>query len=250
VNALALLMATLLAGGPSPGPGAAPEERRLVLDQREGRRLELVRAARAETPPPIEGALELVERGQRRRLAEHVGAAVFTPDGGILAVRRGALVRLGDPPQTLVASGLAPELRIDPTGSRVALVRPRPGGGSAIEILELSGDGRDASPRTVVSGPGYNNAPAFAPDGRTLLFVSTRTGLSSLFRVGLDGQGERQLTNRGLKAVGASFVPPPELQAGARFEGERFTWTAAGARWFADLATGASGRASGEGGAR
>jgi hypothetical protein len=245
VNALVLLMASLLTGGPS--PSAAPEERRLVLDQREGRRLELVRTARAETTPPVEGTLELVDHGSRRRLADRVGAAAFAPDGSVLAIRRGALTRLeGGTPKTLVASGLAPELRMDPTGARVALVRPLPSGGSAIDVLELSGD---AKPRQVVAGPGYNNAPTFAPDGKTLLFVSTRTGLSSVFRVGLDGQAERQLTNRGLGTVGPAFVPPPEQAVSTRFERERFTWTASGARWFVDLATGQSGRTA-DGGAR
>ncbi|HEY3452776.1 MAG TPA: hypothetical protein VGK67_40910, partial [Myxococcales bacterium] len=95
---------------------------------------------------------------------------------------------------------------------------------------------------------GYNNAPAFAPDGKTLLFVSTRTGLSSVFRVGLDGSGEKQLTNRTLKSVGPGFVPPPERTAARRFENGRFVWTAEGARWFLDPATEACGRA--EGGAR
>lgn len=239
MHAPVLLLAALLAGGPS--RAAAPGEHRLVLDERAGRRLELVRTARAETSPPLEGTLELVEGGARRRLADDIGAAGFTSDGAILVVRRGALLRLDGPrARTLVPSGLAPELRVDPAGARVALVRRRPSGDSALEVLALQGDG---PPRQVVSGPGYHNAPAFAPDGRALLFVSTRTGLSSLFRVDLETGEVRQLTNRGLTAVGPGFVPPPELHGEARFEGPRYTWAAAGARWFADLATGASGRA-------
>ncbi|MBI5542852.1 MAG: PD40 domain-containing protein [Deltaproteobacteria bacterium] len=242
MRAILLLMATLLTGGPR--PTAEPEEHRLVLDQRGGLRLELVRPVRAETTPPMEGALELVrEGGARRRLAEDVGAAAFAPDGAVLAIHRGALLRLeGGRFRTLVASGLAPELQIDSTGSRVALVRLLPQGDSAIDVLELAGEAR---PRQIVSGPGYNNAPVFAPDGRTLLFVSTRTGLSSLFRVDLSGEGERQLTNRGLKSVGPGFVPPPERAAPLRFEGDRLVWSADGARWFVELATGTSGRSTG-----
>jgi len=274
-----LLMGALLAGGPRPtAPVAAHSPRatttsssssaatssgaskaasvtvaapewRLVLDERAGRRLELVRTAPAETTPPLEGTLELVEAdGQRRRLAERVGAAVLTPDGAVLAVRQGALVRLegGRMTRTLVASGLSPQLAIDPSGARVALVRSRQEGGSAIDVLELSGDGR---PRAVVVGGGYNDLPTFAPDGKTLLFVSTRTGLSSLFRIGLDGDGERQLTNRGAKAVGPLFVPPPERTSPRRLEDGRYTWTSGGQRWFVDLATGQAGRA-GEGSRR
>ncbi|HEY3452682.1 MAG TPA: hypothetical protein VGK67_40430, partial [Myxococcales bacterium] len=196
MHAIVLLMGALLAGGPRPPP-AAPLERRLVLDERQGRRLELVRTAPAETTPPIEGALELVELGVRRRLADRVAAAGLLPDG-VLAIRDGALLKLDLAGRTraVLAKGLAPELEIDPSGSRVALVRPLPAGGSAIEVLELAAG--DARPVSVVSSGGYNNAPAFAPDGKTLLFVSTRTGLSSVFRVGLDGSGEKQLTNRTL----------------------------------------------------
>lgn len=243
MHVLALLMATLLAGGPS--PGSVAQERRLVVDERAGRRLELVRTARAETTPPVEGTLEVVDRGVHTRVAEGIRAAVFAPDGAILALRRGALVRLSEGrEQTLLEGRFAPELAIDPAGSRLALVRRLPRGGSAIDVLELTGDPR---PREVVAARGFNNAPAFSPDGRTLLFVSTRTGLSSVFRVGVDGQGERQLTNRGLAAVGPGFVAPPEERSATRFEGERFSWTASGARWFVDLATGASGRAPGGG---
>ncbi len=261
MRAIALLIGAVLAGGPRPpsdaadAADAAADERRLVLDQRQGKRLELVRTAPAQTTPPMEGTLEVVEAGgARRAILDRVGAAAFTPDGGVLAIRRGRLLRLDAQGRALaeLARGLAPELEMDPSGSRVALVRPRPQGGTTIEVLELSGG--DPRPVTVVSGGGTNNAPAFTPDGSSLLFVSTRTGVSSVFRVGLDGGSgaggdERQLTNRGLAAAaGPRFVPPPERTTARRFEGGRLTWVADGARWVLDPATEVSGRL--EGGAR
>ncbi|MGC4120915.1 MAG: hypothetical protein QM765_41330 [Myxococcales bacterium] len=138
-------------------------------------------------------------------------------------------------------------MAIDPTGARVALVRRLPRGGSAIDLVELQGDGK---PRQIVASLGFNNAPLFTPDGQALLFVSTRTGISSVFRVGLDGRDEQQLTNRGSSAVGPGFVSPPEERSTFRFDGSRFRWSASGARWYVDLATGASGRDLDEGGAR
>ena len=246
MHPIALLLATLLAGGPPPLSG--PDVRRLILDERGGKRLELVRRAPAETTPPMEGTLELVEAGVRRPLAEKVGAAVLAPDGAVLIVRKGELLRLEKSGRVQrLATGLAPELAIDPGGARVALVRPLATGGSAIEVLELSGEAKATAGRVVVSGPGWNNAPDFAPDGQSLLFVSTRTGLSSVFRVGLDGKGERQLTNRGLTRVGPRFVPPPQRGMVRHFDGQRFGWAADGARWFVDLSTGTSGRAPGGG---
>lgn len=246
MHAIVLVVGLVLAGGPHSPAGA--QVRRLVLDQRQGRSLELVRSAPAETTPPIEGTLELVEAGRRRKVAEHVGAAVMVPGGGFLVVKRGELLRLdasGRATATL-ARGLAPELEIDPVGARVAVVRPLAQGGSAIEVVELEGEPRST---VVVAGGGYNNLPSFAPDGASLLYVSTRTGVSSVFRVGLDGAADRQLTNRGLKAAaGPQFVPPPERGALRRFDAGRLTWGAEGARFFLDLATEASGRL--EGGAR
>jgi len=250
MRAIALLIGAVLAGGPRPpsdaadAADAAADERRLVLDQRQGKRLELVRTAPAQTTPPMEGTREVVEAGgARRAILDRVGAAAFTPDGGVLAIRRGRLLRLDAQGRALaeLARGLAPEREMDPSGSRVALGRPRPQGGTTIEVLELSGGGT-------------NNAPAFTPDGSSLLFVSTRTGVSSVFRVGLDGGSgaggdERQLTNRGLAAAaGPRFVPPPERTTARRFEGGRLTWVADGARWVLDPATEVSGRL--EGGAR
>ncbi|MGC4113703.1 MAG: hypothetical protein QM765_03380 [Myxococcales bacterium] len=248
MHAIILVMGVVLAGGPSPA-SAPPQERRIVVDQRMGKRLELVRLAAAETTPPMEGTLELVEGEVHRRLADRIGAAVLTPDGSVLAIRDGALLRLDASGRAtaVLAQGLAPELEIDPAGERVALVRPLPQGGSTVEVLELSSQ----ATTTVVSGGGYNNAPAFTPDGRTLLFVSSRTGVSSLFRVGMDGAELKQLTNRGLKAaVGPSFVPPPERGAARRFETGRLTWTAEGERWFVDPVTERSGRLAAQGGAR
>jgi TolB protein len=42
---------------------------------------------------------------------------------------------------------------------------------------------------------GEEHGPSWSPDGRTLVYVSNRTGNWDLFAIGVDGKGERRLTN-------------------------------------------------------
>jgi TolB protein len=51
--------------------------------------------------------------------------------------------------------------------------------------------------RAVTSGPGDNEDPSFSPDGRYLVFASTRKGSSTLFLSDLTGSHQVQLTTGG-----------------------------------------------------
>lgn len=51
--------------------------------------------------------------------------------------------------------------------------------------------------RQVTFGEGSNESPSFAPNGRHLAFMSTRTGKKEIFTVGRDGKGLRQITRDG-----------------------------------------------------
>jgi Tol biopolymer transport system component len=72
------------------------------------------------------------------------------------------------------------------------------------EIFVL--DGAGGTPRRVTRSSGSNKLPVFAPGGRTLIFVSDRTGNYELWRVGADGSGLKRLTH-GLDVGTAQWSP-------------------------------------------
>lgn len=79
-----------------------------------------------------------------------------------------------------------------PGGSRLAVVvSDAPGAGSRIELVGLDGE----SVRTLVDHEGWNTAPDFSPDGRTLVFMSSRDGNPELYSVSVDGGSPRRLTD-------------------------------------------------------
>jgi hypothetical protein len=64
--------------------------------------------------------------------------------------------------------------------------------------------------------PGPDEVLAFSPSGDEVLLLSGRTGLASLFAVGVHGRGVRQLTNVGLRpgpALDRDAVTPPPARA-------------------------------------
>jgi len=69
----------------------------------------------------------------------------------------------------------------------------RAGGGNVIRIYEF-GSGRT---RDVTDNIGNNESPTFAPNGRHLAFVSTRSGREQIFTIARDGNGLRQITREG-----------------------------------------------------
>jgi TolB protein len=69
----------------------------------------------------------------------------------------------------------------------------RAGGGNNIRIYEF-GSGQT---RNVTDGIGNNESPTFAPNGRHLAFVSTRSGREQIFTIARDGNGLRQITREG-----------------------------------------------------
>lgn len=121
----------------------------------------------------------------------------------------------------------------DPTG-RDQLLAQRVGGdlfptakGDALVATLLpaaDGEGHETSVgiidrkgqvKVLADGPGVDAVPTISPDGRTVVFVSGRTGVASFFVTTVDGEKAKQLTNIGLEnwmlfeGVPASFVPPP-----------------------------------------
>jgi TolB protein len=69
----------------------------------------------------------------------------------------------------------------------------RTGPGNDIKIIDVS----TREVRRLTFGEGTNESPAFAPNGRHLAFMSTRSGKSQIFTVARDGKDLKQLTRLG-----------------------------------------------------
>jgi len=69
----------------------------------------------------------------------------------------------------------------------------RSGPGFDIRILDIAA----GQTRTLTFGEGTNESPAFAPNGRHLVFTSTRAGKVQVFTIGRDGKNVRQITRAG-----------------------------------------------------
>jgi TolB protein len=69
----------------------------------------------------------------------------------------------------------------------------RTGPGYDIKIYDMS----TGESKKITDGIGSNESPAFAPNGRHIAFVSTRSGKSQIFTVDRDGNNLRQITRDG-----------------------------------------------------
>src|SRR3990170_6328979 len=61
------------------------------------------------------------------------------------------------------------------------------------DIFIAAGDGRDARP--FLAHPGLDYNASFSPDGRSIVFTSTRNGSADIYRVGIDGASVQRLTD-------------------------------------------------------
>jgi hypothetical protein len=80
--------------------------------------------------------------------------------------------------------------RFDPAGHRIAVGRWQVGGSFDIVVMDTLG-----TSHAVVAAGGISAAPAWSPDGLTLLFWSDRTGIPNLFAADVDDGTIRQVTN-------------------------------------------------------
>jgi TolB protein len=69
----------------------------------------------------------------------------------------------------------------------------RTGPGYDIKVYDVS----TGTIRQITGGEGSNESPAFAPNGRHLIFTSTRNGKAQIFSIARDGRDVRQLTRDG-----------------------------------------------------
>jgi TolB protein len=93
----------------------------------------------------------------------------------------------------------------DPTGNRIAYAS-RQDGVFQIRVVDPSGMGEE---RPVTFGPGREEHPSWAPDGRHLVFVSSRGGGPGLWILEVDGGRLRPLVERMGNVAGPAWSPAP-----------------------------------------
>lgn len=89
------------------------------------------------------------------------------------------------------------EPELSPDGRRVLFVRTVTdvaSGKRNADIWSVPADG-SAAPAPFITGEKAENSPRFSPDGKRVLFISTRTGEPQVFTADADGKNVKQLTN-------------------------------------------------------
>ena len=93
-------------------------------------------------------------------------------------------VRVGDP-------------QLSPDGKTVLFTRTTttmPAGSRNADIWSVPADG-SAAPRSLIDGPKSDNTARFLPDGKHLVFISSRNGAPQVFQAGADGTNARAITS-------------------------------------------------------
>lgn len=69
---------------------------------------------------------------------------------------------------------------------------------------------RGGEPKRLTTTPGTNNHPRWSPDGKTIAFVSSRSGTSQVWLLPIDGGEPRQLTKLPIDVAGPIWSPTGE----------------------------------------
>jgi Tol biopolymer transport system component len=78
-----------------------------------------------------------------------------------------------------------------------------------VDLWIVNADGGEQRQLTK-NGGGFNGKPRVTPDGRTVVFISTRTGLRQLWRMDADGGNPSQLVNLPENLEADHAVLPPD----------------------------------------
>jgi TolB protein len=95
--------------------------------------------------------------------------------------------------QALTSEGYADRATWSPAPYNEVAYTARTGPGFDIKVLDLT----TRQVRQLTFGEGSNESPAFAPNGRHVAFISTRSGNSHIFTIARDGRDLRQITRAG-----------------------------------------------------
>ena len=109
----------------------------------------------------------------------------------------------GDIRRSVSAEHMASQINLSPDGSRVAAALVQPNGEQDIWILDATG----ATASIRVSYDGVAALPSWSPDGKWVLYKSTKNGPWETFRVLADGTGEAELLISGESSQWVSWHP-------------------------------------------
>ncbi len=99
--------------------------------------------------------------------------------------------------------------RVSPDGARVVFTMSRTDLEANQRRTDLWIAGTDGTgPRRLTSHEASDSSPRFAPDGRSVYFLSTRSGSSQVWQIALDGGEAEQVTRLALDVDG--FLPSPD----------------------------------------
>jgi TolB protein len=220
-------------------------------------------AAPEDSDVPVPLALARIQGAELEVISQTAEFKEALQLGGALALvnAEGALtLRLPGAVERTLATGVKGELSAAPNGGLLFTADDVNQGSGETAVLVAASDGALA---VLADAEGIDDRGSVSPDGATVVFVSGRTGVASLFRTTLAGVAPVQLTNLGLELQSApvneeesaedlapvGFVPPPVAA-------DALSWVSAdvvrydaggGEFWWVDLRTGVATR---EGGAQ
>ena len=153
-----------------------------------------------------------VATGTLRRLTRHAGIdtePTWSPTGREIAFisdRNGA-------PHVYVMDAEGASVRPLTTGGRHTQPRWSPKGDMIVytmrqgthDIWAVNADG--SNPRRLTSGPGDNQGPTWAPNGRHLMFQTNRLGAWQIFSMLADGSAQTPVTRGSAESTSPSWSP-------------------------------------------
>lgn len=139
--------------------------------------------------------------GTPRKIMLNAADPTWTPDGRSLVYENypdGQIWQCGlsgENPRLLVRMGpgtVATELRMSPDGKIVAMAVRSSGGGpnGKLGVADLS----TGNVRLLTQDIATTLSPAWSPDSRSIYFTSSRGGTLNIWKIGVDGNGLRQVT--------------------------------------------------------
>jgi hypothetical protein len=164
------------------------------------------------------GELTVVEQAPDFKEAQRVGESL-----ALLTTAGELKLRAVDGAERLVASGVKGEISSAPNGALLFTADKEGEGAGDTRVVLAAADG---AINVLADAEGVDDRGSVSPDGVTVVFVSGRTGIASLFRTTIHGGAAVQLTNVGIAlpevaelagdevdvaedAAPVGFVPPP-----------------------------------------
>jgi len=153
-----------------------------------------------------------VATGTLKRLTRHAGIdtePTWSPTGREMAF----ISDRGGPPHLFLMDAEGANVRPLTTGGRHTQPRWSPKGDVIVytqrqgthDIWAINADG--SNPRRLTSGPGDNQGPTWAPNGRHLMFQSNRLGAWQIFSMLVDGSAQTPVTRGSIEATSPSWSP-------------------------------------------